>query len=133
MLPTTIEEYLGMDVRQLGEKLRGCSTEKWHKKGQETALQLFHAAARRVSAYAHFLQRSGVNAEQIASFADFQMYVPPTDKENYVDQYPLEDLVWDGDISRSTLINSSAGPHLSPAPCRRSFPRPGRAGASRRS
>jgi phenylacetate-CoA ligase len=80
----------------------------WLKLGQENALELFHAAAKRVPAYQHFLKEHGVNPASIQTLDDFSK-IPVTDKENYIDRYPLEQLVWDGNLSTGVILNSSSG------------------------
>src|SRR5689334_22637365 len=76
--------------------------------GAEEALALFHEAARRVPAYAHFLAAQGCDPTTIRTPADFAR-VPIMDKANYLRQYPLPDLCWDGDLSRLHMISVSSG------------------------
>jgi phenylacetate-CoA ligase len=80
----------------------------WQQAGQETALCLFHEAARRVPAYRHFLAEHSINPDAVRTWQDFSR-LPPTEKANYIDRYPLEQLVWDGDLSRAVVLNGSSG------------------------
>jgi phenylacetate-CoA ligase len=76
--------------------------------GAARALALFHEAARRVPAYADFLTRQGCDPTRIQAPADFAQ-VPVMDKRNYLTQYPLPDLCWDGNLSALHMISVSSG------------------------
>jgi phenylacetate-CoA ligase len=65
-------------------------------------LEMFHEAARRVPAYKDFLLRNRISPNRIRTANDLNA-VPPTDKKNYISQYPLEQLCWDGSLSGRTL------------------------------
>lgn len=84
------------------------SVEKHLLAGERTVLNLFRRASKLVPAYKDFLKRNKINPLSIKTFADFKK-IPVTDKKNYVDNYKLADLVWDGNLSKNTLINSSSG------------------------
>jgi len=77
-------------------------------KAIESALALFRKAALRVPAYKDFLKKNGVKPEAIVTKADFER-LPLTDKENYIAQYTLEDLSWDGTLNRAQYISTSSG------------------------
>ncbi|OGK35943.1 hypothetical protein A3A93_05845 [Candidatus Roizmanbacteria bacterium RIFCSPLOWO2_01_FULL_38_12] len=81
---------------------------KLNRQGNEKALQLFHSAAKRVPAYKDFLKKNKISSKSIQSIQDFKK-LPFTDKKNYIDQYPLEKLVWDGKLDSSFVINASSG------------------------
>jgi phenylacetate-CoA ligase len=72
------------------------------------ALDLFQSAARRVPAYRDFLRCQGIKPENIKTPADFAG-IPPVTKQNYLRQYPLRDLLWDGDFANAHLISMSSG------------------------
>lgn len=76
--------------------------------GAARALALFHAAARRVPAYRDFLARQGCDPARIQTPAAFAQ-VPVMDKRNYLTQYPLPDLCWDGNLSALHMISVSSG------------------------
>ncbi len=80
----------------------------WKKQGEEKALSLFHQAARRVPAYKDFLKRHKVSPEKIKHFKDFQ-YIPPVSKKNYLQQYPLQKLCWDGSLNKPFVFTSTSG------------------------
>lgn len=80
----------------------------WKKQGEEKALSLFHQAARRVPAYKDFLKRHKVSPEKIKHFKDFQ-YIPPVSKKNYLQQYPLQKLCWDGSLGNNSVFSSTSG------------------------
>jgi phenylacetate-CoA ligase len=66
-------------------------------------VRLFQAAAVRVPAYKDFLAKNGVSPEKIRAAADLRS-VPPVDKKNYVSQYALEELCWDGTLKGKKLV-----------------------------
>ncbi len=77
--------------------------------GEKKALHLFQEAAATVPAYKDFLHKEHVNPKKIRTIHDFTTYVPPIDKKNYLSQYPLKDLCFDGDIFHNRIISVSSG------------------------
>lgn len=77
--------------------------------GTKSALDLFHKVANEVPAYKDFLQKSNVQHDKIKTIADFQKYIPVSDKSNYITQYPLHMLCWKGDLFSNQIIASSSG------------------------
>lgn len=75
------------------------SEEDFIKRGELRALELFHLMSQRVPAYKDFLQKNAINPEQIKTIADFKK-VPILDKKNYLTQYDLTDLCWDGLLAK---------------------------------
>jgi phenylacetate-CoA ligase len=96
-------------VRQLKQD----TEHTWISRGQKRALKLFHLVAKRVPAYRDFLSKNNINPNKIKTFEDF-LHVPVTDKENYINQYPLEELVWDGALEKAHVIVASSGSYGSP-------------------
>lgn len=80
----------------------------WTEQGQMYALHTFHEAAKRVPAYKDFLETHKINPQKVSTFTDLQK-VPYTDKKNYLDKYSLKELIWDGDLHKNFIINSSSG------------------------
>jgi phenylacetate-CoA ligase len=76
--------------------------------GEAAALGLFHEVARRVPAYQDFLRRHGVDAATVRTMADFRQ-LPLIDKANYLTQYPLHELTWDGSLEKLAMISVSSG------------------------
>lgn len=85
--------------------LPGC---EWQKKGEISALALFHEAAERVPAYKKFLTEHNINHRKITTTEEFAR-VPVVSKENYLRKYPLNELVWDGTIGTASMISRSSG------------------------
>ena len=54
--------------------LETASPEAWEREGQKRALQVFHAAARRVPAYKDFLKKHHVQHEKVRTIKDFPVY-----------------------------------------------------------
>lgn len=84
------------------------ASQDWLKLGQENVLELFHAASTRIPAYQNFLKEHDFDPTSIQTLDDLNK-IPVTNKENYIDKYPLEQLVWDGNLSSGVVLNSSSG------------------------
>lgn len=85
---------------------RGASS--LEKKGQKEALKLFQEAAKNVPAYKDFLKKNGVNPKTVKNLNDFKQ-LPLIDKDNYLRQYPMRDLMWGGSEFNGDLISVSSG------------------------
>ncbi|MBI2285815.1 phenylacetate--CoA ligase family protein [Candidatus Saccharibacteria bacterium] len=72
------------------------------------SLALFHKAANEVPAYADFLSSRGFDPSVIKTSHDFKK-VPITSKKNYLQQYPLDRLVWQGNLETPLLMCSTSG------------------------
>ncbi len=78
------------------------------ERGFKRALTLFYEASRRVPAYKDFLRKNKVKAEKILTEEDFTK-LPLVDKKNYISQYSLEELSWDGTLNNAQYISTSSG------------------------
>src|SRR6185437_8865633 len=83
-------------------------SEFWEKQRGRSALNLFHRAAAHVPAYKDFLQKNHINPQKIRTFKDFQL-VPPINKKNYLRQYPLHKLAWDGTLATPLVWTATSG------------------------
>ena len=89
--------------------LKNKPEEFWVKRGERMALKLFKEMSVRVPAYRDFLKKHGVKASGIKTIKDFAQ-VPTISKENYLRQYDLPDLCWDGKFSAQNWdISSTSG------------------------
>ena len=86
--------------------LRRFANSKKVPEGFANALQLFHDAAKRVPAYKDFLSQNQINPAKVKTWDAFQE-IPPIDKQNYITQYTLEELSWDGVLSPKFISMSS--------------------------
>lgn len=80
----------------------------WSLEQKKESLSLFYRAAKDVPAYSHFLKKHRINSKNIKSWQDFQS-VYPTNKKNYLRDYPLEDLCWDGHLKKPLVFTSTSG------------------------
>ena len=81
----------------------------WLERGQLRALKLFKLMSVRVPAYRDFLRKNKVNPDNVKSIRDFK-YIPTIDKYNYLRQYPLDSLCWDGIFNKKKwLISTTSG------------------------
>lgn len=69
----------------------------WEKRGFKRALEVFRETASRVPAYKDFLKKNRIVPAKIKSLEDFRK-IPTIDKSNYLRQYPLSALSWDGKL-----------------------------------
>ncbi len=71
-------------------------------------LSLFYNAAKNVPAYKDFLRKNNIDPQKIGTIDDFS-HVPVMTKDNYLKQYPLKDLLWDGRMNDAHIISMSSG------------------------
>lgn len=95
-------------AEQIFALLRNKKSDFWIEEGRKRSLELFHAAAKRVPAYKDFLKKNGISPAKIKTWVDFQN-VPIVDKKNYLRQYPLEKLCWDGSLKKPLVFTSTSG------------------------
>ena len=81
----------------------------WIQKGEHRVLTLFHQMANHVPAYKDFLRKHHLDPDKIKTISDFKN-VPTVDKDNYLREYSLESLCWDGDLKgRQMTIAATSG------------------------
>ncbi|MBI5221610.1 MAG: phenylacetate--CoA ligase family protein [Candidatus Magasanikbacteria bacterium] len=89
--------------------LKSKSEEFWVKRGEKMVLKLFKEMSVRVPAYRDFLKKHTVKAAAIKTIKDFSQ-LPRISKENYLRQYDLSDLCWDGQLKEERwTISSTSG------------------------
>lgn len=108
-----VTEYLKFPVPSYERLLSSKLAEYWELAGQKRALEIFHTAANRVPAYKDFLKKHRISAEKIKSIEDFA-FVPPTDKINYIQAYPIAARSLQGKITFAKIIAASSGTSGSP-------------------
>lgn len=96
------------DLDQLIKQYNTSSCKQLEKEGFKNALSVFYQAAERVPAYKNFLKKQHINHEKIITYEDFQK-VPIINKKNYLREYPLKDLCWDGKLDNLYILSSSSG------------------------
>lgn len=79
----------------------------FERSGEIMTLSLFREMARRVPAYCDFLRTNKIDPAKIRSLQDLK-HVPWIDKDNYLNNYPLSALCWDGKLS-APIISCSSG------------------------
>src|SRR5438105_3774078 len=80
----------------------------WKIQQRRWVLGFFKAAASAVPAYKDFLKKNKVDPQKIRSYEDFTQ-LPPVTKDNYLRAYPMEKLVWEGDLARPWVFSSTSG------------------------
>lgn len=99
---------LRLSVDEIKSAIYKTTTREWEQTGQKSVIKLFKAVSQRVPAYKDFLKKNHIDPQKINTYADFQQ-IPIIDKKTYIDQYNLKDLVWDGDLNKNFIINTSSG------------------------
>lgn len=105
---TLYSNFFNFPIMRAKMALEAVSTTDWLMAGQQRALTLFHAAARRVPAYRDFLKKNKIKPESIQTFNDYKK-IPWIDKKNYLELYSLEELSWDGILTSNQMISLSSG------------------------
>lgn len=99
--------FYKFNVETASQKFSKLSPNYFDNEGQKMTLFLFQEMAKRVPAYKDFLKKGKIGWRKIKTIKDLK-HVPWIDKENYLKQYPLSDLSWDGKI-RAPIISASSG------------------------
>lgn len=104
MLKTIFKMY----PQSLSFFLSRVPAKKLENRGTQFALQTFQDTVSRVPAYRKFLESSQVEIGSIKTLEDFKK-LPLTDKNNYLQKYPIDELCLDGTVTDKYLIDSSSG------------------------
>lgn len=80
----------------------------WRKEREKRSLMLFHNAAEGVPAYKDFLKKHKINPIKIKTWADFQE-VPLMNKKDYLREYPLEKICWNGTLKKPLVFTATSG------------------------
>lgn len=100
--------FYDFDVRKHISDIESLSSEELNHIALNKALDLFHAAAKRVPAYRTYLKENNINPHKIKTHTDF-ISIPPIDKNNYLSKYSYKDLHWDGQPNNTTMLSVSSG------------------------
>lgn len=100
--------YSSFDISEYHQFLDQQTGTDWQHLGSQKSIKLFKQAAEYVPAYKDFLKKNGVNPNEINSLEDFQS-VPQTDKSNYISQYEINELCWNGTLDDSDILSFSSG------------------------
>ncbi|MEK7612097.1 MAG: hypothetical protein AAB407_02025 [Patescibacteria group bacterium] len=105
MLYSGNEQISAHDILQ---SIKSKKSAFWETEREQRALELFHAAAKRVPAYKDFLKKNSIQPAKIKTFSDFQS-VPIVSKKDYLKEYPLEAVCWDGTLKKPLVFTSTSG------------------------
>lgn len=101
------DDYL--DPISLEHKLINEDEDFWLRRGEKRVIQLFKDMSVRVPAYKDFLKKNHLDPDKINSVGDLKQ-VPSIDKYNYLREYPLEALCWDGEFkNKQWTIATTSG------------------------
>jgi phenylacetate-CoA ligase len=79
-----------------------------HHSLNRTILQLFQKVSQNVPAYQAFLAERDLGWQSFSTIADFQT-LPLTNKKNYIQKYPLNELCWHGKLESCDFMAVSSG------------------------
>lgn len=97
--------FKGVDIL---EQLQTKKNDYWLNLREKKSLDLFHKAAQQVPAYKDFLKKNKVDHTKVKTWGDFQQ-VPVISKKNYIREYPLEKLCWDGTMNNPMVLTATSG------------------------
>ena len=98
-----LKDFFDVPIEDFEKTLTQHPEEFWISEGEKKALAIFHAAAEEVPAYKKFLAKNKIAHEKIKTIEDFKN-VPPTNKKNYIDEYPLNERCWNGSVMELSNI-----------------------------
>ena len=81
-------DFWNFSVDEASQLLEQKDPDYWERKGEQLALELFHAAAERVPAYQDFLKKNQVKHTLVKTIRDFKK-IPWINKKNYLSKYIL--------------------------------------------
>lgn len=99
-LPFSIDRHL--------QAMKSKKSSFWTKEAARHQLELFKNAAQRVPAYKAFLKEKNVAVKKINNINDLQK-IPLATKQEYLRQYPLEQLCWNGTLLEKLVFTSTTG------------------------
>lgn len=100
--------HMNYSVNDINDFYYSKSADFFRKRSEKKVLRLFHFAAQHVPAYKEFLRINSIEYKKIQTIEDFQ-HVPIITKENYLSQFSLEELCWNGTLRSADFIASSSG------------------------
>ncbi len=96
------------EIRSVIHAFEKKNEQYWQKEGFKKALRIFHAASKRIPAYADFLKKNKFDPHSVMTLKDFER-IPILTKHNYIEQYPLIDRMWERRSDLSSMVASSSG------------------------
>jgi phenylacetate-CoA ligase len=94
------------NVNKVLSKLNKSKEGYFSKRGNIMAFSLFKEMSKRVPAYKKFLKKNNFDPNTVKSIKDFSK-IPTIDKDNYLKEYPREELCWDGDFRHNSWVIST--------------------------
>lgn len=92
----------------------------WIAQQKKKSLELFHKTSKNVPAYKNFLKKHTINPHEIKKWEDLSK-VPSTNKKNYLREYSLNNLSFDGNLKKPLVFTSTSGSTGEPFYFHRSF------------
>lgn len=96
------------NTQKIIELIRKKNSDFWSLEQRKMSLRLFHLVARLVPAYKIFLKKNKINPQSIKTWRDFRN-LPSISKKNYLRQYSLEKLCWNGNFNKPLVFTSTSG------------------------
>lgn len=96
------------EVRKILQQIHEKDDAYWTKVRERTSLSLFHKAAKLVPAYKDFLKKHKVDPDKVKTIKDFEN-VPIINKDNYLREYSLNKLSFNGVLDEPQIFTSTSG------------------------
>lgn len=103
-----LNAFFSSNARETNAMASKAPSKVFFDMAEQTALDTFKLASSTVPAYKDFLKKHKIDARKINTIDDFKK-VPLTSKKNYLSQYPLKDLLAEGDFNGKFASTSSSG------------------------
>jgi len=97
-----------LTVKRIFYLLKTRESSYWQRKQIHHSLDLFQKSAKRIPAYKSFLKKNKINPDKIKTWKDFET-LPKINKKNYLTQFPLNELCWDGKLFSQNIFTSTSG------------------------
>ncbi len=101
-------QFKKQEAQGILNKIKKERSSYWKRIQEQKTIELFHQVAQQVPAYKDFLKKNKIDHEKINTSQDF-LSIPPISKKNYIRNYPLKDLCWDGNINKPLVLTATSG------------------------
>jgi phenylacetate-CoA ligase len=103
------ENFLLSDYNRTKKFLTSVNPEALEEISKKKALAIFKNTVKSTPAYQKFLSKNKTNIKLIKNIKYFDLFVPETDKDNYIKKYPLEHRCQYGKLPKTGNVDESGG------------------------
>lgn len=99
------EQYSSDEIVQL---IKTKKEKFWLKEREKRMFKIFKSAAKNIPAYRDFLRKNNIDYKKIKNYESFKT-VPAINKKNYLKEYPLKKICWEGMLEKPMVYTSTSG------------------------